>query len=105
MTYDENDDALAANWPDNVNQVQERWSKLSANDVRSVNGQSEYLVSRLQERYGYSRERAEHECRLFLEELDAADSSGVSGLMPSGNARATGSPAPQSATSRSNSAH
>lgn len=94
-TYDEGD-ALDSTWPASSTRVQERFTKLTHNDVKSIDGHSEYLVSRLQERYGYSRERAEQECQALLDELES------SRTMPSGNARAPGSPTPQSGTSRGN---
>jgi hypothetical protein len=74
---------------------------------RSIDGNSQHLVSRLQERYGYPRDRAEREAQEFIDDLDAVLAPRhrvrARALDASGNARAPGSPAPQSRTARSSS--
>ena len=97
-------DALRITWPGSGLQVGRRWDKLSEADVASIGGRCQHLVSRLQERYGYSRDRAEREAQEFIDELEAAITprrrpTAPERTMPSGNARAPGSPAPQSRTS------
>jgi len=107
MRYDD-DDALHTSWPDSRARVQRKWGRLTEDDLASIDGNSQHLVSRLQERYAWSRERAEHECQGLLDELDLVARREAVGpdqtKMPSGNARAPGSPAPQSRTSRTSSA-
>jgi uncharacterized protein YjbJ (UPF0337 family) len=97
-------DALRSSWPDSRARVQRKWSRLTEDDLGSIDGNSQHLVSRLQERYGYPRDRAERECQELLDEIDLAARRTAAGpdatKMPSGNARAPGSPAPQSGTSR-----
>jgi uncharacterized protein YjbJ (UPF0337 family) len=107
MTYDDSD-ALQNSWPASSRRVHQQWDKFTDNDVKSIDGRSDILVSRLEERYGYSRERAERECQQFLDELESSELSPRAAsrgqpTMPSGNARAPGSPAPQSFTSRTSS--
>lgn len=101
-------DALQTTWPDSRARVQRKWDRLTEDDLASIDGSSQHLVSRLEERYGWSRERAERECQGLLDELDLAARRDAVGpdqtKMPSGNARAPGSPAPQSRTSRTSSA-
>ena len=97
-------DALRSTWPGSGRQLGRRWEKLSEADVASIGGSFQHLVSRLQERYGYSRDRAEREAQEFIDELEAAITPRRPHVppertMPSGNARAPGSPAPQSRTS------
>jgi uncharacterized protein YjbJ (UPF0337 family) len=108
MTYADGD-ALQNSWPDSSRRVEEKWGQLTDNDVKSIGGRSEYLVSRLQERYGYSRERAEQECQTFLDELEAVgyprrNGARVRAAEPA-SIRAFGSPAPQSGSSRSQRSH
>ena len=71
MTYTDGD-ALRRTWPDSGRRVKDRWSRLTDDDVTSIDGQCDHLVSRLQERYGYPRARAEQECQIFVDELDTS---------------------------------
>lgn len=101
---DDAGDALLSTWPASGRQVRLRWSQLTEQDVEGIGGDCRHLVSRLQERYGYSRQRAEHEAQEFIDDLDAVLAPrprvAPERSMPSGNARAPGSPAPQSHTAR-----
>ena len=101
---DDAGDALRSTWPASGRQVRLRWSKLTEQDVEGIGGDSQRLVSRLQERYGHSRERAEREAQEFIDDLDAVLAPrprvAPERSMPSGNVRAPGSPAPQSRTAR-----
>jgi uncharacterized protein YjbJ (UPF0337 family) len=40
-------------------QVRTKWSRLTDNDVETIGGKRDQLVSKLQERYGITREEAE----------------------------------------------
>jgi len=104
---DDAGDALRSTWPASGRQVRLRWSQLTDQDVEAIGGNCQHLVSRLQERYGYARERAEREAQEFIDDLDAVLAPrhrvAPERSMPSGNARAPGSPAPQSRTARSSS--
>ena len=72
MDRESGSNALESTWPGSSGKVKEKWNRLTDNDVRSIDGQSDHLVSRLQERYGYTRERAERECQHFIDELEAS---------------------------------
>jgi len=43
--------------------VQEKWGKLTDDDLDVIEGKKDQLVGRLQERYGYSKEQAEKELK------------------------------------------
>ena len=107
MRFDDTD-TLQTSWPDSRARVHRKWGRLTEDDLAGIDGNSQHLVSRLQERYAWSRDRAERECQELLDELDVAARREAVGpdqtKMPSGNARAPGSPAPQSRTSRTSSA-
>ncbi|MDH0338798.1 CsbD family protein, partial [Metapseudomonas otitidis] len=45
--------------------IKERWGNLTDDDLDVAEGHSEYLVGKLQERYGWSKERAQDELRDF----------------------------------------
>lgn len=46
-------------------EIKKRWGKLTDNDVSVLEGHLEKLAGLLQERYGYSLERAEREAHEF----------------------------------------
>ena len=49
--------------------LKEQWGKLTDDDLKAADGHAEYLVGKLQERYGGTRERAEKEVREFSDRL------------------------------------
>jgi len=50
-------------------QVKEWWGKLTDNDLERVGGKADQLVGLLQQKYGYTRERAEQEFNRKIEEV------------------------------------
>jgi uncharacterized protein YjbJ (UPF0337 family) len=42
-------------------QVREWWGKITDDDLDQINGKRDQMIGKLQERYGYTRERAERE--------------------------------------------
>lgn len=50
-----------AQWPQIKNLVREKWASLTEEDLRQINGRFDVLVSKLQQKYGYTREQAEEE--------------------------------------------
>lgn len=49
--------------------ILDRWNKLTDEDLRQINGRFELLVSRIQEKYGLSREAIEEQFRNFAPNL------------------------------------
>lgn len=58
-------DQVKGKWTQFTGQVREQWGKLTDDDVATINGQKDQLVGKLQERYGYAKERAEKEINDF----------------------------------------
>lgn len=56
-----NDDVLAGKWKQMRGQVKEWWGKLTDDDLDKAAGRSEQMVGLIQEKYGYTRERAQDE--------------------------------------------
>ncbi|NND91110.1 MAG: hypothetical protein HKN42_09625 [Granulosicoccus sp.] len=52
---------LQANWQESISSVRDRWDELSDEDLLSVNGDRDALVSLLQDKYGFDRQTAESE--------------------------------------------
>ena len=53
--------ALQENWQDSIGNIKDRWAELTEEELLSVNGDREQLVSLVQEKYGLDRETAEGE--------------------------------------------
>jgi uncharacterized protein YjbJ (UPF0337 family) len=70
-----NDDVLMGQWKQIRGKVREWWGDLTDDDVDMINGKREQLIGRLQERYGYSRDRAMQEVDTRLREWEAAAAS------------------------------
>lgn len=61
-----NSDILKGNWKQFRGEIQKQWGKLTNDDMDVINGEYEKLVGRMQERYGWDRERAEREITDFF---------------------------------------
>ena len=62
-----NEDIFKGKWKQMKGSVKEQWGKLTDDDVDMSDGKSEQLVGKIQERYGYTREKAEEEARKFAD--------------------------------------
>jgi uncharacterized protein YjbJ (UPF0337 family) len=65
-----NEDTFEGKWKQMKGSVREWWGKLTDDDVERVGGKKDRLVGVLQERYGYTRERAEEEITRREREYD-----------------------------------
>jgi uncharacterized protein YjbJ (UPF0337 family) len=70
-----NADTLKGQWHQMKGEVKSQWGKLTDNDLDQIAGQSEKLIGKIQERYGYARDRAEQEVRDFEVESQADSSA------------------------------
>ena len=62
-----NADVLAGKWKQVQGEVKKQWGKLTDGDLVIVEGQKDKLVGLVQERYGYAREKAQHEVDEFFQ--------------------------------------
>jgi len=67
------DDILQGNWKQIKGQVKEWWGDLTDDDLTEIDGKRDKLVGRLQERYGYTRERADREVTDRLNEYERSN--------------------------------
>ncbi|KIA77524.1 hypothetical protein DB43_GE00050 [Parachlamydia acanthamoebae] len=58
-----NRDVLETNWVQVREILREKFSNLSEDDIRQINGRYDQLVAKLQQKYGYSKEEAEERIR------------------------------------------
>ena len=68
-----NRDVLQGKWKQLRGSVKKWWGNLTDDDLTYINGDRDKLVGRLQERYGYTREKAEQEVNMRLQEYEAAN--------------------------------
>jgi uncharacterized protein YjbJ (UPF0337 family) len=67
-----NKDILQGQWKQIRGEMKAWWGKLTDNDLDRVAGKFDVLVGILQERYGYSRERAANEVEERVSAYQAA---------------------------------
>ena len=60
-----NSDRTAGQWKQIKGSIKEKWGKLTDDEITQLEGHSEQLVGKLQEKYGLEREEAEREAREF----------------------------------------
>ncbi len=66
-------DTIKGNWKIAKGSVKERWGKLTDDDMDVIDGKREQLVGRLQERYGYARDKAEAEVKNYEDQQSKAE--------------------------------
>jgi uncharacterized protein YjbJ (UPF0337 family) len=60
-----NQDQLKGKWTQVKGKAKEKWGKLTNDDLDVIDGQVDQLAGKLQERYGYERDRAKKEAEEF----------------------------------------
>lgn len=60
-----NEDTLKGQWHQLKGEVKTQWGKLTDSDLDQIEGQSEKLIGKIQERYGYAKDQAEAEFEKF----------------------------------------
>ena len=58
-----NSDVIKGKWKQINGRIKERWGNLTDDDLDVAEGHSEYLAGKLQERYGWTKEKAQEELR------------------------------------------
>ena len=56
-----NSDTLKGQWHQVKGEIKTQWGKLTDDDINQIEGQSEKLIGKLQERYGFAKDRAQQE--------------------------------------------
>ncbi|WP_116968974.1 CsbD family protein [Blastomonas sp. UPD001] len=62
-----NDDQLKGAWRQAEGWIKEQWGLLTDDDLAIIEGQTEQLIGRIQERYGVERSKAEHDVREWFQ--------------------------------------
>ena len=64
-----NADVIKGKWKQIKGRIKARWGNLTDDDLDVLEGHSEYLAGKLQERYGWTKEKAQDELRDFSRKL------------------------------------
>jgi uncharacterized protein YjbJ (UPF0337 family) len=67
-----NKDVMEGKWKQMRGEVKKWWGQLTDDDLDTVAGNRDKLIGKLQERYGYAKERATEEIDRRLREYSAA---------------------------------
>jgi uncharacterized protein YjbJ (UPF0337 family) len=65
-----NKDILAGKWKEMKGRVKEQWGKITDDELDRAEGKAEQMIGLLQQRYGYSKERAEEEYDRFMKDQE-----------------------------------
>jgi uncharacterized protein YjbJ (UPF0337 family) len=65
-----NKDMFKGKWLQMRGDIKQKWGKLTDDEMDQINGQYDKLVGSIQERYGYSRDRAEKAVDRFMTDHD-----------------------------------
>jgi uncharacterized protein YjbJ (UPF0337 family) len=60
-----NADIIKGKWKQLTGSAKKTWGKLTDDDLTVADGHREYLVGKLQERYGWGKDQAEDEVNKF----------------------------------------
>lgn len=60
---------IQGDWKQFTAKVKEKWGKLTDDELTEISGRRERFVGRLQEKYGYEKERAEKDLSTFISTL------------------------------------
>lgn len=60
-----NHDIIKGQWLQLTGKLKDKWHKLTDADVMHLDGHRDYLVGKLQERYGIAKEKAEIQVKEF----------------------------------------
>ena len=64
-----NKDRIEGQWKQVQGKIKQPWGKLTNDDLDVADGNTTYLVGKLQERYGIARDDAERQVREFSDRL------------------------------------
>lgn len=60
-----NEDRIKGQWKQLAGKLKEKWGKLTDDDLKVAEGNSEYLAGRIQERYGVAKDEAKRQIDEF----------------------------------------
>jgi uncharacterized protein YjbJ (UPF0337 family) len=67
-----NEDTFKGQWMQLKGKIREQWGKLTDDDVDQIQGRSEQLIGKLQNRYGIARDEAERQFDAWVQSSNVA---------------------------------
>lgn len=64
-----NEDRIQGQWKQLSGKIRNKWGKLTDDDLQAAEGNSEYLVGKVQERYGIARDKAREQVEEFRKSI------------------------------------
>jgi uncharacterized protein YjbJ (UPF0337 family) len=64
-----NEDRIKGQWKQLQGKLKARWGKLTDDDLQVADGNTDYLVGKLQERYGIAKDKAKEQVTAFDKDL------------------------------------
>jgi len=62
-------DTIQGNWKQVSGKIKEKWGKLTDDDLTAIAGMRDQLAGKLQQRYGYAKEKVDKELDDFARTL------------------------------------
>jgi len=75
-----NQDIFAGKWKQMRGDLKSWWGKLTDDDFELIGGQKDRLIGLLQERYGYTREQAQHEIERRFQEYEGRTGGAIASM-------------------------
>jgi len=72
-----NRDVLHGKWKQIRGKVTEQWGQIADHDLDKITGKREQLVGLVQEKYGYTKQKAEQDVDYFMKHLNLRASNGI----------------------------
>ena len=72
-----NTDILKGQWLQLKGRIKEKWGEITDDELDQIEGNRDILIGKLQEHYGYTREKAEEEIEEFLANLRQDNKSSI----------------------------
>jgi uncharacterized protein YjbJ (UPF0337 family) len=79
-------------WKEFRGDIREKWGRLTEDDLDTIAGKRDKLIGKLQQEYGYARERAEQEVEGFLNQVGTGQRAKGAGAQSSSSTRQTKKP-------------
>jgi uncharacterized protein YjbJ (UPF0337 family) len=64
-----NEDIIKGRWKQIKGSIKQQWGQLTDDDLTRLEGDRDYLLGKIQERYGISKDKAEEQLREFERRL------------------------------------
>ena len=64
------EDIVAGMWKQLRGEIKSTWGELTDDEIDQIEGEGDKLVGKLQEKYGYTRQEAEHEIEDFIRNME-----------------------------------